>query len=363
MKERVNTKLIAKELSLSRTTVSRVLNGKGRISAKTRKLVLDKALQLGYFPNNAARALVLNKTYKIAVIIFSEPEFFWMQVKKGIDYASKELFSFGLHAEVFNSKINSPEEQIKLLYQCGKSFDAIAIAPNDPHILRGPIDELTKKGIPVVTFNNDVSESKRLCYVGSNYVQCGMLAGELMSRFVSQGDIAILDMTPNISTMSNRIQGFVCSLKDNPKIRPLFVRVRDPDRSGSNAYAAAKLLIAEKPQISGIFVSYGVLEQVACAISDSSINRHIRLIGFDLNNQVIRYLRNGIIDAVITQEPFVQGDLPIRILYRLLAEEVRPNYEIIKTKAEIVMQSNLECYVNEGQQYTGLQAESMFRRY
>src|SRR4051794_13333482 len=53
---------VARTAGVSVTTVSHALNGKGRISAKTRKRVQRAADSLGYRPNNTARNLVGGRT-------------------------------------------------------------------------------------------------------------------------------------------------------------------------------------------------------------------------------------------------------------------------------------------------------------
>ncbi len=60
---------IAKELNISATTVSRVLNGKKSelISKATQERVQKVAKELGYRPNRLARALVTGSTYNIAI--------------------------------------------------------------------------------------------------------------------------------------------------------------------------------------------------------------------------------------------------------------------------------------------------------
>ena len=59
-----------KELGLSHTTVSRVLNGSKdiHISAPTRERVLLMAKEMGYRPNRAARSLATGKTHNIALL-------------------------------------------------------------------------------------------------------------------------------------------------------------------------------------------------------------------------------------------------------------------------------------------------------
>jgi len=58
---------IAKELNVSHSTVSRVINNRTDrfISERTRQRVLDACRKMGYQPNTSARALVTGKTHRI----------------------------------------------------------------------------------------------------------------------------------------------------------------------------------------------------------------------------------------------------------------------------------------------------------
>ncbi len=60
---------IAKELGLSKTTVSRAISGKGRVSEDTRRRVLAYIELHDYRPNVIARGLASSKTYNIAVVL------------------------------------------------------------------------------------------------------------------------------------------------------------------------------------------------------------------------------------------------------------------------------------------------------
>src|SRR5574344_300620 len=60
---------IAEELGVSKTTVSRVISGKGRISEETRVRIQTWIRRHNYTPNNIARGLASNRTYNVAVVI------------------------------------------------------------------------------------------------------------------------------------------------------------------------------------------------------------------------------------------------------------------------------------------------------
>jgi LacI family transcriptional regulator len=66
---RVRLKDVAQAAGVSDATVSLALSGSPRISAKTRKLIEETALRLGYQPNAAARALRTEATNTLGLII------------------------------------------------------------------------------------------------------------------------------------------------------------------------------------------------------------------------------------------------------------------------------------------------------
>src|SRR5665213_2990433 len=55
---------IAREASVSQTTVSRVVNGDRRVARETRQRVEEAIARLGYTPNGVARGLATRRTLK-----------------------------------------------------------------------------------------------------------------------------------------------------------------------------------------------------------------------------------------------------------------------------------------------------------
>ena len=67
---------IAAELGVSKTTVSRAISGKGRISDSTRRRILAYIEALHYKPNAVARGLAQQKTFNIGVVCPTDYEIF-----------------------------------------------------------------------------------------------------------------------------------------------------------------------------------------------------------------------------------------------------------------------------------------------
>ena len=88
---------VAKELGVSKTTVSRAVSGKGRIGEQTRQRVLEYIAQHNYKPNVMAKGLANNRTYNIGMVLqadlLSSDLPFFPKALKGIsEVAAKEEY-------------------------------------------------------------------------------------------------------------------------------------------------------------------------------------------------------------------------------------------------------------------------------
>ncbi|MCC3868381.1 substrate-binding domain-containing protein [Terrisporobacter mayombei] len=70
--------------------------------------------------------------------------------------------------------------------------------------------------IPIVTFNSDIKDSKRLAYVGSNYYNSGKTAAGLLN-IITYGDVnlGIISGSKNVMCHSERIAGFKDCIENN----------------------------------------------------------------------------------------------------------------------------------------------------
>jgi DNA-binding LacI/PurR family transcriptional regulator len=143
---------LAKELGISTGTVSRALNGKPDVSPETKDRVLDAARQMGYAPNQAARALAQGETRSVGFMIdldqqtAASSDYFFMGVFDGVQSVFDEQ---GLDLLVL------PCPSAKDRYAYLERFvqrgvvDAMILAAVQYHDPR--IELLQKTGIPFVT--------------------------------------------------------------------------------------------------------------------------------------------------------------------------------------------------------------------
>ena len=59
---------LARETGFSAPTISKALNGNGKLNPKTRQIILDAAAKAGYKPNMAAKSLTTKMSFKLICI-------------------------------------------------------------------------------------------------------------------------------------------------------------------------------------------------------------------------------------------------------------------------------------------------------
>lgn len=147
-KKRTSLADIAESLNISKSTVSFVLNGKGKqfnISAKTQQLILDKASELNYVPNYFAKSLREGKTHTIGLVLADISNPFYSELSKSIQEA---LYTKGYSLFIVSTN-DDPAMELKLMQELIlKSVDALIIAPcNEIPALKTVLDQTP---IPVV---------------------------------------------------------------------------------------------------------------------------------------------------------------------------------------------------------------------
>ena len=177
---------IAELAGVSRGTVDRALNNRGRINPEVAKKIEQIADEIGYVPKHRKKAddtvKQAGRGKRVGVVTQLSQSSFMLQVNKGIRDASKKLAAQGIEVLVKeNASVDEAEQMQAITELEEEGIDALAVMPVDCDNVRVKLNELTEeKNIPVVTFNSDIVGTKRCCFVGLNNWQSGQTAAGLM---------------------------------------------------------------------------------------------------------------------------------------------------------------------------------------
>jgi LacI family transcriptional regulator len=117
---------IAKDIGVSRVTVSRVINGHDNVSQKTRKKVLDYINETGYQPNLAARTLSKKKSDIIGIVCSHALN---ILVSQMLTIVLSEIGKYGKEALMLTTR-DEYTEKAAILSLTRKTVDGLIIFSN-----------------------------------------------------------------------------------------------------------------------------------------------------------------------------------------------------------------------------------------
>lgn len=336
-------KEIADLAGVSRGTVDRVLNKRGSVNPQTAEKIMEIVHALDYKPNRAGLVLAAQKkNLKLGAILFGEENPFFDEVIAGMKQKADELDCYNCSLMIKYVTIDV-DQQIKAIDEMvEKGVNGIAISPtNDPRLAKR-IDELSEQGIPVVTFNTDIQDSKRLAFVGSNYFQSGATAAGLMRLMAKHSDvnIGIITGSDEILCHTERIAGFEQAIKAYPNIHIVKTITNEDDDFIS--YDRTTQLLHDHPEINALFFAAGGVYGGCRSVLNLGKQQDMTIITFDNFSTTREMIMKDVISATICQEPFVQGSKPLDLLFNYLATGEEPKIEYNYTAVDIRIKENID---------------------
>ncbi len=208
---RSSLKDIAKELNLSKTTVSWVLSGQAQqkgISGATANRVMEYAVKLNYQPNLIARSLNTGETKTIGLILPSISDSFYSEVAREIEAKAREC-GYSLMIGSSESDINREDDMIRVFKS--KRVDGIIIAPTKRSKVE--IQRLIDEAYPLVTIDRYFPELTASYIIINNRDSSYMLAKHLVNKGCKK--IVILTTNSHLTTMNQRKEGFEDALRES----------------------------------------------------------------------------------------------------------------------------------------------------
>ena len=347
-KPNIRIKDIAQLAGVSEGTVDRVLHNRGKVSKDAADKVLKVISTSEYKPNLIARTLGKNKAYRIAALVPS-PQFdpYWAQSSVGLATAATEWIQYGIAIEQFHFNQHDKSSFLKTSLEVFHSKpDGILAAPLFYYAAIPFFKVLKENKIPYVLINTNIPEAEPLNFVGQNSFQSGELAGELLfyghRNPCTYAIVHIFEDLENSIHLIEKEKGFksfFANLKDKSN-KVITLNLSQPE---TNQFEQQLQNLLSSPELKGIFVSTSKAFTIARAI-ESHNRKDIRLVGYDLIEDNLHYLKSGRINALINQNPKRQALVGINTL---------ANYLVFKKEStatsifplEIITQKNLASYL------------------
>jgi simple sugar transport system substrate-binding protein/ribose transport system substrate-binding protein len=245
-------------------------------------------------------------------------------MKAGVEKAAKED---KVNAQFVGPVGADADAQISEIETLMGKMDGLAISSVSTDALAPVIDRVLAAGIPVVTFNTDNPDSKRLAFAGQDLVQSGREAGKLMAKVLDgKGKVMITTIDAAAQWSLDREKGAREGLKEAAGIE--VINTLNTGTDPQKIYSAIENAMLADPSITGILS----LECCSTPAAGTWVERNgktgtVKVVGFDLLDQTVELVGSGNIQATIDQAPEQQGFAAVDLLVKFLAGQPIDNVD------------------------------------
>lgn len=354
MNSRIRIIDIAKKAGVSKGTVDRVLHKRGNVSPIAKDKIMAAMQELDYQPNVIASALAYNRRWHIAALLpdhKNDP--FWLQPKIGMEKAIKSLRDYGVSLEQFDfrdgDEVHFQEQGKKIL---AGEFDAVLVAPifsTEGHEFLNQCSELK---IPYLLINTFLERDDPyfLCYIGQDSYQSGVLAAKLLDFGMSPGEkVMVLHLEADVYNSMHLLEkerGFKDFFDKHQQKNIHIIKAAYEnifDKKGLRSFL--KQQFSDHPNIKGVFVTTSKLFHIMDLMSELGLEE-IKMVGFDLIEENLDFLKQDKINFLINQNPVKQGFLGVMNIFNHLILKKEPTKKQY-LPLDVVMLENMQYYIEK----------------
>jgi len=277
----------------------------------------------------------------IAVIPKSQAHIFWQTVHAGAIAAGQDMgVEIRWKAPTTETDYS---QQIRILEDfITQRVDGIVLAPTERKALVRYIERAAKKGIPLTIFDSGADTKQYVSFVATDNYQGGVMAAERMAKILNgKGKLVVIKVIPGSASTTARENGFQDTIKKKytPGMEIVDSRYGMSDRAES--LRITEDLLTAHPNLGGIFAAnepgaVGALQ----AVKARELGGKIKIVGFDSSEQLLKGIRDGIIDSLVVQDPFNIGYEAVKTIAEKLSGKTPPKR--IRTRTTLITPDNID---------------------
>ena len=321
---------IAKALDVSKSTVSKALNGYPDVAAETHARVLEAAAELGYRPSAAAQSLSLGRTNRMGLFLNTSLDYVLDYLTGTIAQATRQANSHGKHLLLYAALDDEPNKLFEVFGS--REIDGVILfSSNYPTEM---LQALFEARYPFVIMGKQV-DKPAVSYVVSDYYDGSVQGTEYL---LAQGHRRIGFMTRPILgiTSQQRLQGYLDTLAAAGVEPDENLIVETHMQRGSGAAAAQVMLDLPDPP-TAIFAFHDLLAIEVIEVVRSRglrVPQDVAVMGFDglrvgrmisphltTIQQPLGRIGQRVVDVLnsrieVPDAPVVQEVLPVELIIR-----------------------------------------------
>ncbi|MGF1758172.1 substrate-binding domain-containing protein [Photobacterium sagamiensis] len=252
---------------------------------------------------------VLAKNNEIAVIVKTSNSNFWQNVRGGAEAAKSELPNYTVTFQGPEAETQVAEQVNMVDNAINRGVAGIVLAPSDPDALVPTVKKAWEHGIPVVLIDSNLNSDGQYyqSFLATDNRSAGALAAQkLLDKLGGKpGKISMMSYTPGAGSAIERDGGFMDVVKKSG------AEIKGPFYSQADMVTALNQTIdvlASTPDLTAIFGSNEpTAVGMARALKQQGYSGKVVAVGFDGNEDLQGFVRDGTLDGIVVQSSYQMG--------------------------------------------------------
>lgn len=330
---------IAQKCGVSRGTVDRVVHNRPHVNPEVRAKVQTALEESGYQQKKAQKKRKNSPnfvTIGIMVPRWTDP-YFTAQTYAGIHQAEHALNDPEFHVQIYELLTRTEEEIILVLRRMQEDqVDGVIINAQQSMGVQLAIDRLCEEGIAVITYDGDVPQSKRVCFIGQDTYRSGAIAAGLMARFLrAQDKVLIVTGSMEYDFSKGRVNGFVRQLQSQGFDSDFYAIAECKEQYELTRTTVLQALRSNE-HVRAVYMASESIAGCVDAVRRADMTNEVHIICNDLTPSAKKYLQSGQVDFIIGQTFPAKAYKAIATLHRLLRRGIKPDRDRLYTDSFII---------------------------
>jgi ribose transport system substrate-binding protein len=237
---------------------------------------------------------------------------YWQSAHEGFTRAAAE---YGVTEEMRGPDTFNPSIEVdEFRAAVARKPAGILVSVADPKLMTPEINKAIVAGIPVITIDSDAPDSQRLYFIGTNNLEAGRLGGESVAAALNGKGNAVFFTMPGQSNLEERLKGYKDVFANFPGIK--IVEVFDMKGESGTAMDKAREYLertGESKINAFICLEASAGKDVAEAFKRSKPEGAL-LMAMDVDPATLALVKDGTIQATISQKPYTMALLGLKAL-------------------------------------------------
>jgi LacI family transcriptional regulator, galactose operon repressor len=298
---RPTIKDVALQAGVSVSTVNRVLHEPEKVRESMVRNVLEAAEKIGFYGILAMKSSIgaARPKLRIGVVLLQQNRALYHSLGALIDAAAANYSEAQIETEFEYLDDLAPEIVAGHIERLAEKCDSIALVSPEHPVVTLAVEKVTAQGTAVFALISSISADCPVGFIGMDYWKVGRTAAWFFSNLMREpGKIGVLVGNHRFRNQELNESGFRSYFREHP----IGETILDPISTFESATIAREIterLLAEQPDLKGLFISGGGITGALTALKESGRGREIVSLGYDLTDATRAALLDGTLNVVI----------------------------------------------------------------